>query len=621
MSVLCYIDFITKYDETAGVNYLVYDQNSWVSYDDKTTFQQKIDFANERGLAGPLVWAVDMDDAYFTALKSVTGKDITPTIGESATLGNFNTDKCLITNCGGDCPDGFTSMTRLNQDANGNVCSGKNHKQRQLCCPSWGSPDPSTCRFRGTASECYGQCDPGEVLLAADNYDGAPHCVHGKKAFCCPATSGAKAVAACELIKKKSCPSDLPQDVSNVGIPGFWADSVGKFCCPAEPQFSNCDWYGKDTTCADNRCPAGQIELTRSVNGDGGKWGCVLGRQKVLCCDPPFNGTAFIPVDLANLFPNADDIPASDAPIYAEAFDHDTGETPSLDLPLLADDPNKESFAWYIAVGAEEDVQSLRKRDGSHLETFDCPGPSPGDYQPQKLKAVCMADSDDNNCEAILQGGAYGTFLRLPEDCGPDTFGRVVSFKEVDQYKLPSHLHKRAPAERKVDEIRYDYNFRQLRRDGEEIYMRMDASNHPGYWDAVVASKAGKAKRGQEYWRSEHMEWFDEKTRVTKRGHSTSGSWWSSLFDQLLSSNTKYGLSKNYKYSQLVYSASRSCPPAATASLSAEVIGRILQPSHTALPLMIATTMTSKRLRPPSKVGPRISPQNTFSKPNCCRSS
>ena len=85
--------YVSKYDQTAGVNYLVYNRNSWVSYDDKTTFQQKINFANERGLSGLLLWAVDMDDAHFTALKSVTGKDLVPKIGESSTLGYFNTDK------------------------------------------------------------------------------------------------------------------------------------------------------------------------------------------------------------------------------------------------------------------------------------------------------------------------------------------------------------------------------------------------------------------------------------------------------------------------------------------------------------------------------------------------
>ena len=81
-----------------------------VSFDDKTTFQQKIDFANQNGLNGLFIWAIDLDDSTYTALKAVTGRDLTPSVGESSTLGYFNVDKCFITACGSDCPDGFTTL-------------------------------------------------------------------------------------------------------------------------------------------------------------------------------------------------------------------------------------------------------------------------------------------------------------------------------------------------------------------------------------------------------------------------------------------------------------------------------------------------------------------------------
>lgn len=37
------------HDSQAAVNYLTYDTNQWISYDDKTTFQQKVDWANNIG--------------------------------------------------------------------------------------------------------------------------------------------------------------------------------------------------------------------------------------------------------------------------------------------------------------------------------------------------------------------------------------------------------------------------------------------------------------------------------------------------------------------------------------------------------------------------------------------
>jgi hypothetical protein len=139
-------------------------------------------------------------------------------------------------------------------------------------------------------------------------------------------------------------------------------------------------------------------------------------------------------------------------------------------------------------VGDEKDVQSLRRRDGSHLETFDCPTPDKSDYGTQRLKVVCMVESDDNNCEDIMLGSVHGTIVRLPEECGPDDYVRVISFQQIEEFSLPSKLVKRVPEKHKVYEIRYDYNFRQLRRDGGEVYVRFDASDHPGYWDGKLNS-------------------------------------------------------------------------------------------------------------------------------------
>ena len=46
-------------DEKSGVNYLTFDRDQWVSYDDKMTFKQKTDWANNIGFGGGLIWASD----------------------------------------------------------------------------------------------------------------------------------------------------------------------------------------------------------------------------------------------------------------------------------------------------------------------------------------------------------------------------------------------------------------------------------------------------------------------------------------------------------------------------------------------------------------------------------
>ncbi|OQE13828.1 hypothetical protein PENFLA_c043G08195 [Penicillium flavigenum] len=557
---------VQMYDPEAAVNYLIYDQGkSWVSYDDKRTFQQKIDFANSQGLNGLFIWAIDMDDISYTALKAVTGKDLAPVIGQSATLDYFNIDKCFTTPCGTDCAEGFTTMTTLNRKDNGNSCPSK--QTRNYCCPPWGAPNPDKCHWRGSPGTCFGQCEPGEVLLTTDQCGGGSCCGSGVKAYCCPATNGAAAVEACTT-NFFGCPSKKPQKLGTIE---GWAGK-NNICCPKSPEFENCAWHGSSFTCSGNRCPAGQIEITRSKGGDGSALGsCILGRQKVFCCDPPFNGTAFLPVPLDNLFP--EDLPAADAPIYYEAFDHaqEQQENP-LWQDQYTDDPNKEPFAWTIMVGAEADVQSLRKRDGSHLQTFDCPSPLPEDYSTQTFRAVCERESDDNNCEDLMIGSVRGTIIRLPEECGPDEWVRAVSFKEIENDRLPSHLSKRLHNNPKTYEIKYDYNLRNLRRDGGEVHVRFDASVHPGYWDEIVSStpSGSKKKRSPTEWREIHMDWFEH--RLNKRGYGTSDSWWLDRFNVLLDSHSDYGVKKQFHFQQYLYNSAKSCG-SGSAQVSALIAG------------------------------------------------
>lgn len=43
-------------DEKAGVKYMSWDSDQWVSYDDADTFKMKMDFANKLGLGGTSKW-------------------------------------------------------------------------------------------------------------------------------------------------------------------------------------------------------------------------------------------------------------------------------------------------------------------------------------------------------------------------------------------------------------------------------------------------------------------------------------------------------------------------------------------------------------------------------------
>lgn len=47
-----------------------------MSYDDKDTFKQKLDWANDVGFSGALIWASDLDDYGFSAHTALMGKFI-----------------------------------------------------------------------------------------------------------------------------------------------------------------------------------------------------------------------------------------------------------------------------------------------------------------------------------------------------------------------------------------------------------------------------------------------------------------------------------------------------------------------------------------------------------------
>ncbi|GIJ83231.1 hypothetical protein Asppvi_001751 [Aspergillus pseudoviridinutans] len=110
------------HNKDAAVNYLVYGQNNWVSYDDNNTFQAKIDFANKRGLSGLMIWAIDLDDSTRSALSALTGNPVEGAnplaladLAGSSTVGHSTSDssQCRVTDCGGFCNQAETAVGRV----------------------------------------------------------------------------------------------------------------------------------------------------------------------------------------------------------------------------------------------------------------------------------------------------------------------------------------------------------------------------------------------------------------------------------------------------------------------------------------------------------------------------
>lgn len=177
------------YDKEAQAKYIVWDNDQWVSYDDKDTFQAKIDFANKLGLGGLLIWSIDQDTQNLDALKAVLGnKGVDAFKGEADDASYWQevgAQDCYVSDCGGSCNTGFISITHQPCGSAKPVTRHSSKKDSQLCCPITAAPNPHDCTWRGSHPSCNGHCHDGEVTVELNRWGSGDYCESGNKAYCC----------------------------------------------------------------------------------------------------------------------------------------------------------------------------------------------------------------------------------------------------------------------------------------------------------------------------------------------------------------------------------------------------------------------------------------------------
>ncbi|KAL1614362.1 hypothetical protein SLS54_009789 [Diplodia seriata] len=490
-----------------AVKYITYDDNQWVSYDDSETFGQKVDWADEIGLGGLMIWSVDLDDDVYSALSGLTNK----------TLGVIETGP---------------EAGEIDGD-------GKSVSQ------DWASQNGQEC-FLGDCVDEDGPADSGEINLlsvrGSDGDGGHHHCTSGWQIFCCKADRWAALIDQCGYAKCGADCDDGYEEVTSVytstacdtgsdgGGSPFSPPTSGtrKYCCPEPKKFTNCHWVGQGD-CADNTCTNsegeddGSIELMTDSFGDSTS-SCRWGRKKVCCCNPPADESAFLPVPLEYLFPD-DELPStSDTVKWDLQFPNGGSTTVS---------PDKQAFGFVLIDGASAAVSNVDKRDGSHLDFLGCE--SLRGTHHQTIRYVCTYTGPGSNCDAMLEKGIEGTVLKMPESCGEGTWAVAHKAELAADQSLPSHL---ADLSSPVMELTFDYNFGLVRRDSGDISLRVDYSNIPGYWNAVVDTPGS------------------EKRSAERRGFG-SLTWWTTKFSDLRSSGVFTYMEKTLN--ERLYSNTKEC--------------------------------------------------------------
>ncbi|TDZ15172.1 Endochitinase [Colletotrichum orbiculare MAFF 240422] len=544
------------YDKEHQIKYIVWNQNQWVSYDDPETIEAKIDFANEQGLGGLLIWSIDQDTDNLDALGAVVGPTtkalaLRQTLSEdgAATWDQLGAQNCYVTGCGGKCDKaGFKAVTT---QPCGDATFFTRHSSEDdstLCCPVSSAPDPKDCKWRsqGDAPTCNGRCEFGEVGLQMNKWGDGKYCEDGHKMYCCKTKAENSDGDKCRFHDNgKKCPSgqkaltfsggfgngnigektpdvDLKHLQSLTGtaledaLDEYTWKKISLWCCDDDEfkKWKNCEWKGKPGSCFDAHCDL-NTEVMLTWAGAGGGEMCFPHpdphRARIFCCDPPSGSSLFLPAALKDLFP--DPPTGDDVKTKGNTKTDDTwggSRTGGSD-----DDPNKSAIQFYVMASPTEIQVTLDKRDGSHWELFNCDDAH--SLGAQTVQMVCMNDSEDSNCKELFLGnGAPGTIIEMPQDqgCGPGKYAVVESLEVSHNQTLPGHVTRRTENPPVIYDLKFGYNFKLVPREYGDTQLRIDYSNQEGYWDHIVTRPVSKKrKRSLEEFGGNHKRWLEEEWR------------------------------------------------------------------------------------------------------------
>ncbi|KAH8894260.1 hypothetical protein GQ53DRAFT_821349 [Thozetella sp. PMI_491] len=133
---------------------------------------------------------------------------------------------------------------------------------------------------------------------------------------------------------------------------------------------------------------------------------------------------------------------------------------------------------------------------------------------------LCMDET--SNCDDVHLGGAEGTIIKLPEECGYATYGVVHEIKPSEDTAIPHHIRRRAPTHSVVHEVTFSYDFKRVKRDegSDPIYVRIDYGSQTTWLTEAVDSapnrKRDDASTLQErFWSTNESRWA-EKIATTR---------------------------------------------------------------------------------------------------------
>lgn len=290
------------WDKTAGVKWISWDSDQWISYDDADTFQQKRDFANKRCLGGTMVWAMDqVDQSTSNGLGQAAGVTLSQQDdAKQAAADQQASVTCRYGNCGAKCPKGQSEATESNGQPGSLSTSDRcpKGKYRPLCCDSGTTLGQCQWRgFRGVGLSCMGGCGDGETQVAANtnNHDkkkGDQTCNGGQQTFCCkgfkPPPSKAELEQKAKDAAKAAAESAAEQAALDVAAKVFCRVAVPALLAPLEAVEALIPFIGEILDIAEIAATPALIQLcVKGIEKEGKAVFKVFGKEHSLKMDKP----------------------------------------------------------------------------------------------------------------------------------------------------------------------------------------------------------------------------------------------------------------------------------------------------------------------------------------------
>ncbi|KAI8946203.1 hypothetical protein F4801DRAFT_593529 [Xylaria longipes] len=232
-------DVISQYnpeptwDKAAGVKWITWNNDQWISYDDDDTFAQKKSFAKDRCLGGLMVWAIDQkDQSSANNLVSGVTKDQQSNAKQSA-ADQAAKLTCYTTDCNAECKTGTNQVAQMNGQPSQ---LSTNRQYRNPCCNDGTTMGKCQWRgYRGVGLSCIFGCAEGETELVTDtsSHSGNKYqtCIGGLQSYCC---SGFKAPPTKSDLAAKV--ADAAKDAAEAAVEQLALDIAAKaFCLIAIP--------------------------------------------------------------------------------------------------------------------------------------------------------------------------------------------------------------------------------------------------------------------------------------------------------------------------------------------------------------------------------------------------